>query len=104
MKYKICILLGLLLFASGVTAQRKGRGGAVRKQKVEEPVEDPRITQMLSAVQQVVFIDSMVVDADSYMSHIPLSSYSGKLTQQAKYGGTFTSEMGDRIAENILAD
>ena len=104
MKYKICILLGLLLFASGVTAQRKGRGGAVRKQKVEEPVEDPRITQMLSAVQQVVFIDSMVVDADSYMSHIPLSSYSGKLTQQAKYGGTFTSEMGDRRLATITVN
>ena len=101
MKYRICILLGLLLFASGVTAQRKGRGGTVRKQKVEEPVEDPRITQMLSAVQQVVFIDSMVVDADSYMSHIPLSSYGGKLTQQAEYGGTFTSEMGDRRLATI---
>ena len=95
MKYYICVALALLLSFSA-SAQHKGRGGAARKQKVEEPEEDPRITQMLNSVQQVVFIDSLVVDADSYMSHIPLSPYSGKLTQQGGVGGTFTNEMGDR--------
>jgi hypothetical protein len=96
MKYRICVVLSLLLFAATSFAQHKGRGGVVRKQKVEEPTEDPRITQMLNSVQQVVFIDSMVVDADNYMSYIPLSAYSGKLSQQAGAGGCFTNEIGDR--------
>lgn len=102
MRYKICIILGLLLLAVTSSAQRKGRGGAVRKQNVEEPAEDPRITQMLNSIQQVVFIDSMVVDADDYMSHILLSSYSGKLTQQTVLDGTFTNEMGDRKLVTII--
>ena len=103
MKYYICVALSLLL-SVGASAQRKGRSGAARKQKVEEPVEDPRITQMLNSVQQVVFIDSMVVDADNYMSHIPLSPYSGKLTQQVGLGGVFTNEMGDRRLLTINND
>ena len=92
MRYRLYVVVGLLLFAVGVSAQRNGRGGVARKQKVEEPIVDPRITQMLNSVQQVVFIDSMVVDADNYLDFIPLSPYSGKLTK----GGTFTNEMGDR--------
>lgn len=101
MRYYICLALALM-FALSSSAQRKSRGGAVKKQNVEEPVEDPRITQMLNSVQQVMFIDSMVVDADNYMSHIPLSPYSGKLVQQAGSGGTFTNEMGDRRLTTVV--
>ena len=98
MKCYICVALGLLM-ALAAPALRKGKGGAVRKMKNVEVVEDPRIAQMLSSVQQVVFIDSMVVDADTYMSHIPLSPYSGRLSQD----GTFTNEMGDRrLATNVV--
>ena len=67
MKYYICLALTLLLSLS-VSAQRNSSGRATKTQKVKEPIEDPRITQMLNSVQQVVFIDSMVVDADNYMS------------------------------------
>ena len=104
MKHKIYVLLSLFLFAASASAQYKGRGGTARKQKVEVKVEDPRITQMLNAIQQVVFIDSMVVDADSYMNHIPLSIYSGKLTQVAGQGGAFTNEMGDRRLTTAVID
>lgn len=103
MKYYICLVLTLLL-SLGVSAQRNSSGRASKTQKVKEPVEDPRITQMLNSVQQVVFIDSMVVDADNYMSYIPLSPYSGKLTQQAGQGGIFTNEMGDRRLATVIKD
>ena len=103
MKYYICLALTLLLSLS-VSAQRNSSGRATKTQKVKEPIEDPRITQMLNSVQQVVFIDSMVVDADNYMSYIPLSPYSGKLTQQAGQGGTFTNEMGDRRLSTVIKD
>lgn len=92
MKYKICIALALLMVASTTQAQRRRR--AVKKVKVEVPVEDPRITQMLASVQKVVFIDSLVTDRENFMSHIPLSPNSGKLTQN-KGLGTYTNEMGD---------
>ena len=99
-KCYICVALGLLM-ALAVPAQRRGPSRGGKKVKpAEEVVEDPRITQMLNSVQQVVFIDSMVVDADSYMSHIPLSPYSGRLTQN----GTFTNEMGDRRLSARVVD
>lgn len=103
MKYYICMALALLL-SLGASAQRKGKGGAAKKQKVEEQVEDPRITQMLNSVQQVVFIDSMVVDAGDFLSHIPLSPFSGKMTQQPGVGTTFTNEMGDRRLSTVIKD
>lgn len=101
MKYKICVALALLMMVSATQAQRRRR--AMKKVKVEVPVEDPRITQMLASVQEVVFIDSLVTDRDNFMSHIPLSPNSGKLTQN-KGLGTFTNEMGDhRLTTLTLA-
>ena len=92
MKYRIWLLLGLLLFTLALPAQRRRR--AVKKPVVEEPVEDPRITQMLASTQQITFVDSMVVDAKDFISHIPLSRNIGKLTINNGLC-TFTSEMGD---------
>ena len=92
MRYKTYIALMLMLLPLGVNAQRRGR--AVKTPKVEEPVEDPRITQMRASTQKVTFIDSMVVDKVDFMRHIPLSPHIGKLTQSNGLG-TFTNEMGD---------
>lgn len=102
MKYKLCIVMGLLLLAAAAPAQPKGRGGAVRKQNAEEPAADPRMAQMLSAVQQVVFIDSMVADADGYMGLIPLSGGCGRLSQQGGLS-SFVSEMGDRRFATVVS-
>lgn len=93
MRIKPIIILAALLITMSTQAQRRRQ--QVKKPVVEEPTEDPRITQMLSSVQKVVFIDSMVVDADNYMSHIPLSPYAGTLAQNGTWG-TYTNEMGDR--------
>ena len=92
MRYKTYIALMLMLLPLGVNAQRRGR--AVKTPKVEEPVEDPRITQMRASTQKVTFIDSVVVDKVDFMRHIPLSPHIGKLTQSNGLG-TFTNEMGD---------
>lgn len=92
MKHFFAIAFALLLMPMPMDAQRRGRPAA--KPPVEEPAENPRITQMLAATQQVMFIDSMVVDAANFMSHIPLSAHVGRLTQQNGLG-TFTNEMGD---------
>lgn len=85
----------LALFLVPVTTQAQRGRRTVKKQKVEEPVEDPRITQMRAATQQVTFVDSMVVDRKDFMAHIPLSPHVGKLSITQGLG-TFTNEMGDR--------
>ena len=60
-------------------------------------MEDPRIQQMLAATQQIMFIDSMVVDKCDFISHIPLSRDAGTLQQTDERGtyGQFTNEMKD---------
>ena len=104
MRYKLCIIVALLVLPLTIQAQRKK--GTV-KPKVEEPAEDPRITQMLSSVQQIMFVDSVVVDRNDFMKHIPLSPHIGKLSQTAGLG-MFTSEMGDHrlctTADTIIAE
>lgn len=88
------MLVIMLLSLSPVEAQRKTT--TPKKPVVEEThEEDPRITEMLSAIQHIVFIDSIVVDKEHYMSLIPLSTSIGLLTQDGGLG-TFTNEMGDR--------
>lgn len=93
----------LVLYPSIADAQRRGRPAT---KPVEEPAEDPRIAQMLASTQQIMFIDSMVVDADNFMNHIPLSPHSGILTQSG-WLGTFTNEMGDHrlttTADTLIA-
>ncbi|MCR4603872.1 MAG: hypothetical protein K5683_10155 [Prevotella sp.] len=98
MKYKLIIVTALLLIPISLTAQRRGR--KVKKPEIEEPVEDPRITQMLASTQQIVFIDSIIVDRTDYMSHIPMSSFQGKLSQIEELG-TFTNEMGDHRLSTV---
>lgn len=92
MKLHIIALTALLMFSASIHAQRRNR--QAQRQNVETPAEDPRITQMLTSVQQVVFIDSLVVSANDFMSYIPLSPHIGRLTQNGGLG-TFTNEMGD---------
>lgn len=99
MKLKTYVLIGLLLLSLTAEAQRRKR---VVKPVVEEPQEDPRITQMLASTQQITFIDSMVVDRADFMSHIPLSVHVGKLTQTNGLG-TFTNEMGDHRLTTMKA-
>ena len=101
---KLYILLTMMtVLTLTATAQRRGR--VVNRPKVEEPVEDPRITQMRASTQQVVFVDSLVVPLNDFISHIPLSPHCGKLTQNAGPLGIFTNEMGDyRLQTIITAD
>lgn len=92
MKRYAILLVTLLLLISGAYAQNKKK--VVKKPRKTEVVEDPRITQMLSATQRIMFIDSMVVDKQSFCSHIPLSPECGKLLQ-ADSLGQFTNELND---------
>lgn len=88
-RYAILLWAFLLIGTAGADAQR--RKVAVKKAEV---VEDPRIAQMLAAIQQVMFIDSMVVDKADFVKHIPLSAECGKLEMHDSLG-VYTNELGD---------
>lgn len=89
----ILLLLALLMLTPAAYGQRRKKS-AKKVKKVEVVEEDPRITQMLSATQKVMFIDSMVVSFDQFMSYIPLSEECGQILQKDS-AGQFTNELND---------
>ena len=77
---KIALFTIALLLPLSMQAQKKKK--VVKKQPVtvvEEPQEDPRITEMREVTQQIVFIDSIVTDKADFLSAIRLSPESGQL-------------------------
>lgn len=78
------------------------RKPAKKPSKGTEVVENPLMTQMLEAVRQVIFIDSMVVDKSSFYSSIPLSPECGKLVLKSGTG-QYTNELGDRRIEAFVS-
>lgn len=96
----------LLLFALSMSlsvvcyGQQRKTVKKTKKEVVAEPVENPLVTQMLEAVQRVVFVDSMVVDKATFYSHIPLSAECGRIELNGGLG-KFTSELGDRRFEAL---
>ena len=88
-RFAILLLSLLVLGTTGADAQRRR---TVSKKPVV--VEDPRIAQMLAATQQIMFIDSMVVDKRDFVKHIPLSMECGTLEMQDSLG-TYTNELGE---------
>ena len=86
------LLLALLMLGTAAEAQRTRR--VVRKPVKPVVVEDPRIAQMLAATQQIMFIDSMVVDKADFVCHIPLSAECGTLEMKDSLL-QFTNELGD---------
>ncbi len=69
---------------------------------VEEPQEDPRITNMREMTQQIVIIDSIVTDKSQFLSHYILSSETGKIMTANQFKGIkadgyiYLNEMGNK--------
>ena len=81
MKIRNIAIITLALLAP-VSMQAQKKKAVVKKAPVvvvEEPQEDPRITEMREATQQIIFIDSVVVAKDDILSIIRLNPESGKL-------------------------
>ena len=101
---KIAILTLALLLPLTIEAQKKKR--VVKKppvEVVEEPEEDPRITNMREMTQQIVIIDSVVTDKDKFLASYRLSSETGSLTTTSQFFGkqlegyAFLNEMGNKV-------
>ena len=102
---KIAILSLALLLPFSLNAQKKKKRPVKKPvvEIVEEPQEDPRITNMREMTQQIVFIDSIVTDKDRFLSQYRLSSETGTLTTTGQFFGkslsgyAFLNEMGNKV-------
>ena len=92
----IAIITLALLASLNLQAQKKKVVKKVVPKPVvvepEEPAEDPRITEMREATQQIIFIDSIVVDKQDFLSAIRLNAESGRLSTFNQF---FRSEGND---------
>ena len=109
---KIAILSLALLLPFSLNAQKKKKRHVKKPvvEVVEEPQEDPRITNMREMTQQIVFIDSIVTDKDSFLSQYRLSSETGTLTTTGQFFGNslsgyaFLNEMGNKVYFSLAED
>jgi len=101
---QFAILSLALLLPLSLSAQKKKKR-PVKKPVVvvvEEPQEDPRITNMREMTQQIVIIDSIVTDKSQFLSHYILSSETGKIMTASQFKGIkadgyiYLNEMGNK--------
>ena len=106
---KIAILALALLLPLSMGAQKKKKR-VVKKPVIEEPQEDPRITNMREMTQQILIIDSIVVDKDMILPHLRLSSETGSLMTTRDFlgksvnGFAFVNEMGNKAYFSLPDD
>ena len=101
---QIPIIALALLLPLSLSAQKKKKR-VVKKPVVEEPQEDPRITDMREMTQQIIIIDSIVADKKQFLSRLKLSSETGAImSKEAVFGksradstSVFVNEMGNKI-------
>ena len=78
---KLFVIIAALLLSFSAQAQKKRKAVVKRPVVVAapEPAEDPRISEMRELTQQIVFIDSVVISKDDFISAIRLNPESGQL-------------------------
>ena len=70
MKLKTIVILSLAILLSLSLSAQKKKKRIVKKPVVEEPQEDPRITNMREMTQKILIIDSIVADKDNYLDQL----------------------------------
>lgn len=101
---KITILLLAILLSLPMAAQKRKRNTKPKPSPVvEEPQEDPRITNMREMTQQIIIVDSIVVNKDQFLASIRLSSECGQLMNTGAFfrnqlqGTLYINEMGNKV-------
>lgn len=79
---KVYMAMAVIMFslATVSVAQNRGRAGRNKaKAKKEVKQADPRIEKMVRATQDIIFIDSVVVDKSSFLAHYRLDPEAGAI-------------------------
>ena len=102
---RITILTMAILLSMPMAAQKRKRVKPKAKPVpvVEEPQEDPRITNMREMTQQIIIIDSIVTSKDQFLASIRMTPESGKLMTTGSFyrnnqkGILYLNEMGNKV-------
>lgn len=104
MNLKTVTIIALSILLPLTLSAQKRKKRVVKKEPVAEvPQEDPRITNMREMTQQIVIIDSIVMDKNQFLSAFRLSSETGSVTTCQEFFGKpvkgylFRNEMGNKI-------
>lgn len=105
MKLRNITIFALALLLSIPTAAQKRKRTVRPKPEpvIEEPQEDPRITNMREMTQQIIIVDSIVADKEQFLASIRLSSESGQLMTTGDFfhnqlqGTLYLNEMGNKV-------
>ena len=103
MKLKTIVILSLAILLSLSLSAQKKKKRIVKKPVVEEPQEDPRITNMREMTQKILIIDSIVADKDNYIDYFVLSGETGSIISGDVFSGrkdsitAFMNEMGNKL-------
>ena len=100
----ILILWAVLLMTAPASAQKKK---VTNKKKVATPVltaEEMKFEEMLDATQQIMFIDSIVVDKQDFLDYYYLSADAGSVnkynkhfnTEDQPYATVFVNQLGNK--------
>ena len=103
MKRNTIFIILLALVFLPLSAQKKKKVVVKKKPVVEEPVEDPKVTAMLASTQQIVFIDSIVVDKPDFLEVYQLNNDAGTLYTYNEFFST-DSQPYSTVYVNQLAN
>ena len=120
MKYSRLYIAIFSIFLGVLTSQAQRPKAPVAKAAVKAakgakpaPViptaEDLNFAKLLQSTAKVMFIDSLVTDADDVLKHIPLSSSCGKISVKKSKDGKgneyfYTNEFEDKRYSSVLKD
>ena len=112
MKLRTIAILSLTLFLPLSLSAQKKKKRVVRKPVVEEPQEDPRITNMREMTQQILIIDSIVTDKRLFLSRLQISPESGTIMNTRQFlknsesdsTSVFINEMGNKAYFSLPDD
>lgn len=120
MKYSRLYIAIFSIFLGVLTSQAQRPKAPVAKAAVKAakgakpaPViptaEDLNFAKLLQSTAKVMFIDSLVTDADDVLKHIPLSSSCGKISIKKSKDGKgneyfYTNEFEDKRYSSVLKD
>ena len=107
----VAILSLVLLLPLSLSAQKKKKR-VVKKPAVEQPQEDPRITNMREMTQQILIIDSIVTDKRIFLSHLHVSHEAGTIMSTQQFlnrsqddsTSVFINEMGNKAYFSLPDD
>jgi hypothetical protein len=107
----VAILSLVLLLPLSLSAQKKKKR-VVKKPVIEQPQEDPRITNMREMTQQILIIDSIVTDKRIFLSHLRISQEAGTIMSTQQFlnqsqddsTSVFINEMGNKAYFSLPDD